>query len=186
MTSLQTISDAVTFVTGISIEQIRSKERKREVADARHTLQWFAREEGYTLEQIGNFTMRNYASIIHGVGKVGKLKGWSPFSKFIPEITEVMKTIQKFDSRREARASIISKLDDKSFDGYFLTRRYGDDTDEPLIFGSSVYEKFNITQLGAYGNDVIGALLIEISRNDLGSYSAQGVLKMIGQRSKDL
>lgn len=60
-----TIIDAVVAESGISLEQIRSKSREREVVVAREVAASLLRKEGYMLREVGELINRAHSTVMH-------------------------------------------------------------------------------------------------------------------------
>ncbi len=66
---MQRIADVISDATGITVEAIKSKSRKREVVIARHFFFYFARKF-FILREIGEFSNNNHATVLFGKNKV--------------------------------------------------------------------------------------------------------------------
>lgn len=59
------VIDAVVEETGVSLEDIRSGKRDREIVVARDIAAWLLRREGYTLKETGKVVNRCYTNVLH-------------------------------------------------------------------------------------------------------------------------
>lgn len=64
------IAESVADFTKININDIFSKSRIQNIADARHLLCWIAYSHGYTLSYIARKLNRNHATILHSIGRI--------------------------------------------------------------------------------------------------------------------
>lgn len=66
---VKTIAVKVSEMTGISVDDILSTNRLKEVAKARQLVMFMAREAGYSLSFIGRVLKRDHTSVMHGIRK---------------------------------------------------------------------------------------------------------------------
>jgi len=66
------IVNIVTGLTGISLEQMRSKSKKREIVIARHNAMYFIRKKypKYSTIKIGKFFNRDHATVLNAIQNV--------------------------------------------------------------------------------------------------------------------
>lgn len=56
--------------TGYTPQEIVGHSRKQPLARTRQWVMWKARQEGYSLEQIGRVLNRDHTTVLHGVRKI--------------------------------------------------------------------------------------------------------------------
>jgi chromosomal replication initiation ATPase DnaA len=56
--------------TGFTLAELRGRDRRHEIAQARFVAMYLAREEGATGAEIGRFFDRDHTSVMHGVARI--------------------------------------------------------------------------------------------------------------------
>jgi len=68
---VENIKKAVHKCTGVSFEQIQSRNRTKKIVEARHLFHYFVRRKTpYSLKDIGAISKRDHASVIHSVNTI--------------------------------------------------------------------------------------------------------------------
>jgi len=63
--NLIVIAKCVSYSTGITLQELRGKKRRREIVDARKMLAVVARKERFSFIRIGRFLRRDHSSVIY-------------------------------------------------------------------------------------------------------------------------
>ena len=69
---------AVCQATGIPLENIRKKSRKRELVEARRCIMYFMRKAGFSLQDVGKMFGQDHTTAIHALQKAEDLKFSDP------------------------------------------------------------------------------------------------------------
>lgn len=69
------IVEQVSKISGVHVRDILGNSRRASIVKVRHVAQWKARNEGYTLEQIGKTFNRDHTSILYGIRRVDEALG---------------------------------------------------------------------------------------------------------------
>lgn len=66
-----TVLEAVCAEACVSLDELKSKSRKREIVVARNAAAWLLRKEGYTLMEVGDIINRSHGNVLHQCEEVG-------------------------------------------------------------------------------------------------------------------
>ena len=73
--TMRAIIDFVCYETGLEESKLISRDKSRELADARHLIFYMAYKKRIgTTSVIGRYLQRNHATVTHAVGKIKDLK----------------------------------------------------------------------------------------------------------------
>ena len=59
---------------GVTLDQLRSKDRHAHIADARHVAMWLLRERGLSFPAIARILHRDHTTVMSGVRKIDHLR----------------------------------------------------------------------------------------------------------------
>jgi hypothetical protein len=115
------VIDAIETSLSITYNQIISKARKREIADARHLYMYFMRQFGFSLHSIGISINRDHSSVVFGIKKVRTLIDIDPLfkDKFV-----LLESVLKNNlDKRMSDDKLMDKLKEQLINFVFVNKR---------------------------------------------------------------
>lgn len=93
---------------GVDPEDVKSKTRKGEIAQARHIFCYLAYTSatGHTLTEIGRFIGRDHATVLHSRNKI---KDFLTFDKYIKDIVTTLNIRLGRFSNEEVRKNVVTE-----------------------------------------------------------------------------
>lgn len=72
---IATLEDAIAAAANVTVENMRSHNRERQYADARHAVWFIARDYlGFSYKELSRIYLRDHTTIIHGAKKMRESK----------------------------------------------------------------------------------------------------------------
>lgn len=73
--ALSRIASEVSQVSGVSLEEMQGRDRRKHIVAARQVCYWQARKSGHSLPEIGRFFNRDHTTVLSGIRKLEPILG---------------------------------------------------------------------------------------------------------------